>query len=40
MSYMGNQRTQFSVKSDAVCGRDLFLPLLWSSFPLQEEQDL
>ena len=39
MFYMGNKRTQFSVKYDAVRGHDLFLPLLWSSFPQQEEQD-
>lgn len=40
MSYMGDKRTQFSVKYDAVCGCDLFLPLLWSSFPRRDGQDL
>lgn len=40
MFYMGNKCTQFSVNYDAVCGRDLFLPELWSFFPRQEEQGL
>lgn len=33
MSYMGNRRTQFSVKYDAVCGCDFFFASIVKFFP-------